>query len=393
MWTSHFFSRRHCFGVFVCLIWSVFLSCLAKSVLRVSHAESESMASRRRVAACGMAPCVARSPTTVRAVASGKQPAASTSVWMFNAPRKPQVQDVQRPMRTPEETQAMAATKVQSYRSRHCSIGRRRWRRVGHSASAVPDCRLRFLQWRSVSPIVPSSSKGPRRGQRRRAQHCRKQWNFKRQCDDEVAAAERRLEALQREDARSDVVFINGVSIRWPSCEAVSAGGFRAPLRRGNAEWMQERHADLPSGRCGRTSPGSGEGFPAHRHCCSGVAGVDQPTVSCNAIFRCKCRRISVAVMQFSSMRLRRRWGSRGVRIGEASHPGPSSPRRQSRFLKREGPFRRCRPTQIDSDCEPLVNRGRFGVLSSDSDDEGLAVSGLPRTTHAMERGHRRARE
>ena len=56
----------------------------------------------------------------------------------------------------------------------------------------------------------------------------------------------------------------------------------------------------------------------------------------------------------------------RGVRVGEASHPGPSSPRR----LKREGPFRRCRPTQIDSDCEPLVHRGRFAVLCSDSDDE-----------------------
>ena len=39
------------------------------------------------------------------------------------------------------------------------------------------------------------------------------------------------------------------------------------------------------------------------------------------------------------------------------------------------------------SDCEPLVNRGRFGVLSSDSDDEGLAVSVFRAPSHAMERG------
>ena len=72
---------------------------------------------------------------------------------------------------------------------------------------------------------------------------------------------------------------------------------------------------------------------------------------------------------------------------GEASHPGPSSPCRQSRLLQREGPFRRCWPTQIDSDCEPLVNRGRFGVLSSDSDNEELAVSVCRAPPHAMERG------
>ena len=43
--------------------------------------------------------------------------------------------------------------------------------------------------------------------------------------------------------------------------------------------------------------------------------------------------------------------------------------------------------TQIDHDCEPLVNRGRFGVLSSDNDNEELVVSVCRAPLHAMERG------
>ena len=43
-------------------------------VVTVTHAESESMPSRRRVAARGMASCVARSPTTIREVRPRRTP-------------------------------------------------------------------------------------------------------------------------------------------------------------------------------------------------------------------------------------------------------------------------------------------------------------------------------
>ena len=123
----------------------------------------------------------------------------------------------------------------------------------------------------------PSLSKGPRRGQRRRAQHCRKQWSSSVSATTKVAAAESRLEALQREVARSDIA---------PSTASRSDGLVVKRCRREDFvphcnEEMQEMDAGAscrsPSGRCGRTSPGSGESFPAPHHCCSGVVGAMVP--------------------------------------------------------------------------------------------------------------------
>ena len=83
------------------------------------------------------------------------------------------------------------------------------------------------------------------------------------------------------------------------------------------------------------------------------------------------------------------RYGYRGSRVGEATYPGPCMLR--SNLLKREGPcfsHSRSRPTQVDSDCEPLVSSGGC-ALSSDSvvprprdrgdwdDEEDLPVSML----------------
>ena len=53
------------------------------------------------------------------------------------------------------------------------------------------------------------------------------------------------------------------------------------------------------------------------------------------------------------------RWGARGQRIGEAKNPGPRVGRCSSRR------------TVLDSDSDvPLVSRGRFSILSTESDND-----------------------
>ena len=304
----------------------------------------------------------------------------SVSLEMFNAPRNHRFRMYSARGEPPKRPKRWLQRKF-VVRSRHCSIGRRRWRRVGHSSELIAGSGSSSGEaYRRLFPVHRKGQEEGRCGEHNIAESSGIEASVRRRSGRETS------QGVATRSGKVRCCSINGESIRWPSCEAVSAGGFRTPLRRGHAGMDAGTSCRSPSGRCGRTSPGSGESFPAPHHCCSGVAGVDQPTVGCNATFRCKCRGINGAVMRFTSMRLRRRWGSRGVRVGEASQPGPSSFHRQSRLLKREGPFRRCRLTQIDSNCEPLVNRGRFGVLSSDSDDEGLAVS-VCRAPHAMERG------
>ena len=57
---------------------------------------------------------------------------------------------------------------------------------------------------------------------------------------------------------------------------------------------------------------------------------------------------------------LRPLYGMRGVRVGEASHPGPVQTRNARRLLS----------TQVDPDDDPPVRSGRFGPLSSNSDGD-----------------------
>ena len=83
------------------------------------------------------------------------------------------------------------------------------------------------------------------------------------------------------------------------------------------------------------------------------VVGVDISTKSSRRETRRNDRRHGVLMR---SRRTFSRYGHRGSRVGEATHPGP---RLRSNLLKREGlGFRRSRsrPTQVDSDREPLVS-------------------------------------
>ena len=67
----------------------------------------------------------------------------------------------------------------------------------------------------------------------------------------------------------------------------------------------------------------------------------------------------------------------RGVRVGEASHPGPVQTRNARRLLS----------TQLDPDDDPPVRSGRFGPLSSDSDgDHDVHVCRAPTSAVDCER-------
>ena len=136
---------------------------------------------------------------------------------------------------------------------------RRRWRRVGHSSELSPP-------W---SDIAPSTGEVDPNGPV--VKRCRRE-DFVPHCDEEMQ------------------------------------------------EWMQGRHADHQAAVAGGHLLEVARVSQPHHHCCSGVAGVDQPTVSCNAIFCCTCRGIHGAITQFSSMRLRRQWGWRGVRVWRMHH-------------------------------------------------------------------------
>ena len=58
-------------------------------------------------------------------------------------------------------------------------------------------------------------------------------------------------------------------------------------------------------------------------------------------------------------------WGHRGVRVGEATNPGPKE------ILLRK----RDQQTVLDSDSDdPLIDRGRFGLLSSDDEEVSSRV-------------------
>ena len=70
------------------------------------------------------------------------------------------------------------------------------------------------------------------------------------------------------------------------------------------------------------------------------------------------------------------RWGFRGVRIREASNPGPKKSFSEGVHWSRK----RQQRTLLDSDSDaPLITRGRFGLLSSDDEDTSVAwVSRVP---------------
>ena len=101
------------------------------------------------------------------------------------------------------------------------------------------------------------------------------------------------------------------------------------------------------------------------------VVGVDVPSRPGRRETRRDDRRHG---SMMSSRRTISRYGYRGCRVGEATHPGPSVLR--SNLLKREArpcaSRRRSRFTQVDSDCEPLLHDG--GV-ANDSEEETQVVS------------------
>ena len=72
-------------------------------------------------------------------------------------------------------------------------------------------------------------------------------------------------------------------------------------------EWMQRRHVDLEAA--------------VARGYLQEVARVSR-LISCSGVDQSTVGRINGVLIQFSSSRLRGSWGLRGVRVGEASHPG-----------------------------------------------------------------------
>ena len=74
---------------------------------------------------------------------------------------------------------------------------------------------------------------------------------FKRQCDDEVAAAERRLEVLQREVARSDVGPLMASQSEGTVVKRCRREDFVPHCDEEMQEWMQGRHADLQAAVAG----------------------------------------------------------------------------------------------------------------------------------------------
>ena len=68
---------------------------------------------------------------------------------------------------------------------------------------------------------------------------------FKRQCDDELANAESRLEVLQREVARSDIATSTASRSDGPVVKRCRREDFVPNCDEEMQEWMQGRHADL----------------------------------------------------------------------------------------------------------------------------------------------------
>ena len=150
------------------------------------------------------------------------QPAASASVWKCSTPPETtQVQDVQRPRRTPEETQVMAPTKVRRIEAAIAALGDD----DGEEFATLQSC-LR----RQIVGSVSSSGEAYRR-----------LFPVHRKGQEESRSVQRRSgncgetpRGFATRNGKVGCCSINSESIRWPSFEAVSAGGFRAPLRRGS---------------------------------------------------------------------------------------------------------------------------------------------------------------
>ena len=164
------------------------------------------MASRRRVTARGMASCVVRSPTTIREVAPGKQPAASASAWECSTPHTMSTgSGGTAPGENPRGDPAMAATKVRRIEAAIAAVGDD----DGEEASLQSSLRRARLQAQvPLEKCIADCSQFIERAKKRAesaSAALQKAVEFKSQCDDEVAAAEKRLEVLQREVARSDV--------------------------------------------------------------------------------------------------------------------------------------------------------------------------------------------
>ena len=107
------------------------------------------------------------------------------------------------PEETPRGDPGDGCNESPSHRSRHCSIGGRRWASLQSSLrrarlqAQVPPVEKRIAD---CSQFIERAKKRAEAG----SAALQKAVEFKRQCDNEVAAAERRLEVLQREVARSD---------------------------------------------------------------------------------------------------------------------------------------------------------------------------------------------
>ena len=151
----------------------------------------------------------------------------------------------------PEET-GDGCNESPSHRSRHCSIGGRRWRRVGLSSELSSPCRLRFSSGEVNRRLFPVHREGQEEAELASAA-LQKAVEFKCQCDDEV-----------------DVGPLLASQPEGPVVKRCWWEDFVHHCDEEMQEWMECRS---PGGRCGRISPGSGEGFSTHHHCCSVRSG------------------------------------------------------------------------------------------------------------------------
>ena len=106
----------------------------------------------------------------------------------------------------PEETQAMAATKVRRIEAAIAALGEADGEELATLQSCLRRARLQIQVFPVEKRIADCSQFIDRAKKRAEAASTalQKAVEFQCQCDDEVAAAESRLEALQREVARSD---------------------------------------------------------------------------------------------------------------------------------------------------------------------------------------------
>ena len=152
---------------------------------------------------------------------------------------------MQRPRRTPEESQAMAATKVRRIEAAIAALGED----DGEELATLQNSLRRAKMQAQVPPVekrIADCSQFIERAKKRAeaaADALRKAEEFKRVCDDEVVMAGRRLEALRREVATADVGQSNRPD--GPVVKRCRREDFVPHCDEEMQEWMHGRHADF----------------------------------------------------------------------------------------------------------------------------------------------------